>query len=152
NRNEDKTYQSGGEPPHSKRLPGPRPDLLVVPPPRLRFGLRFRWGLRGVGGRGRVGRAGLGNPCHPAVIKTADEITQGGQRVVVLVQRCFVSAGGGIVVAVEAGFRQQVGATAFDDAQAAVLQTSGDRGDAGTQVVDSFADLEVGTAQLGTLV
>src|SRR5262249_28260425 len=94
-----------------------RPEGFVVQPQPGAFPRRV------MDGRGTIFRcSGGAGANHVPGVESAHEVAQGGQGVVVLVDGDFGAAvAGGVAVAVQAGFGQQVGAGAFEDAQGAVL-------------------------------
>src|SRR5262249_15064431 len=85
-----------------------------------------------------------------ATVESADEVAEGAESVVVLVdrvladERLFALAW----VAVELGFLDQIGATRAVDSQAAGAESCRDGGDAEAYVVDAFADFVAGAAEL----
>ena len=86
--------------------------------------------------------------------RLADQVTQGGQGVVVLVERGLGRGrlAGRRCSGTGSASASRLGQRPCDDSQPAVFQAGGDGGDAGPQVVVALADLEAGAAQFGPLV
>ncbi len=91
---------------------------------------------------------------HVVGVEGGDKVAEGAQSVVVLVKRILGEAFARVVgVAVELGLGNEVGASAFEHAESAVVDAGGDGGDAGAEaVVAAVADAETGAAELGAFV
>src|SRR5215831_13583564 len=102
----------------------------------------------GAFGLGRsVRRRRTARPAIAAAVDAHDQVTQGGQGVVMLIYRDFgVALARVVAVAVKLRLGEEIRAAAFKDLQGAVFDSRRHRADAGTQLVDAFGDLQTATA------
>ena len=98
--------------------------------------------------KGRRRFAELG---HAAEVDLADEVAKGIEGVVEFLDRVFGGLAGFGVVAVEAGFGNEVRSGAGKDLQGAIFETGADGGNAGPDVVVALADGEAGGAEFENL-
>ena len=98
--------------------------------------------------KGRRRFADLG---HAAEVDLADEIAEGVEGMVEFLDRVFGGLAGFGVVAVEAGFGNEVRSGAGKDLQGAIFETGADGGDGWPEVLVALADGEAGVTEFENL-